>query len=242
VRPGFRVGDQQCRGEGAVARVDGDLRVLEAEPAAGQREPGLVDRLLRAEQQPVPADAPHRGEPGQHDSFPRAGDQAEHAIGQHVIGLGVDTDGEDLVRVRDRGRAVAGTVRDAAHDAGWPLGRAAFPPRDRGWRHSQPGQGAVGAVPGRAELTAPFTARLGDGQDLFWKQRRLRRIAERLRGRYGGRQDLFDHAGVRSRLLACCRGAANGRAAVVPAARGTARRAAGAAGWRCSRPPPGPAR
>ena len=49
--------DEHERLERSLARVDPQLDVLEVQLAAGQRIPGLEDRLLGAEQQPVPRQA-----------------------------------------------------------------------------------------------------------------------------------------------------------------------------------------
>lgn len=54
---GLRRRDQQSCLEGPVCRVDGDVRVLEAEPALGQRKPCLIGCFLGTEQQPVPVGA-----------------------------------------------------------------------------------------------------------------------------------------------------------------------------------------
>src|SRR4029077_3463456 len=118
---------QTCR-KAPTPAVDRDHGVFEAEPSFGQREPGLVDRLLDAEEQPVPV-RPRRlaGELAQELALLGQGDVAEQAFRQRLVGLGVDADRHQVARPRDRTRPVAVAVRDAADDPSRPERLAARP-------------------------------------------------------------------------------------------------------------------
>src|SRR4051794_18871485 len=84
--------DEQLGSEPAY-RVDGQSYIFEAEPAAGQRIPSLIDGFLRAEQQPIPV---RRRKCARQRSYHLAlsldGDRFLDAIGQPAVLFGIDTD------------------------------------------------------------------------------------------------------------------------------------------------------
>ena len=172
-RPGHRGRiDQDPRFEparrAAVVDVEGDVRVLESQPAPRQRKPRLVRRLLGAEQDSIPMQT--GGQRLQFDTFDGQADRVEHTLGQHVMRFGVDADRAHRVVPADRGAAKALAVREAADDAVGPARFALLPLEDRHRRHAQLAQRLPCAVPHGDELVAPLGHRLRD-QRLLLRQR-----------------------------------------------------------------------
>ena len=192
-----RGGNLDAGGKGAFRRVDRDVRVREAEPLAGEREPGLVDRLLGAEQQAVPAGPRRRdrqlAQPG---ALGGQGDQLEDAAGKRGVGLRVKPDREQVLRARDRGGAVPRAVRDAADDAVRPQRRAAVAAQDGRRRDAERGERAARALAPRGELLRRFSVARATRVASSGEQPRAKRPAERLRGRRRLRHDLLDHAWI----------------------------------------------
>lgn len=108
----------ESRIERAGGGVEGNGRVLEAEPAPGERKPRLVDAFLGAEDQPVPVDA------GRRTSDPVALVRIEHACDdafrKRVVRLGIDADGQHIGTSANRRGAIPDAVGDAADDARRP--------------------------------------------------------------------------------------------------------------------------
>jgi hypothetical protein len=189
-QPGAR--DQQPGGEGAVRRIDRDSRLIESQPAPGQRKPCLVDRLLGAEQQPIPAWLRRRGREGaQSGALVGGRDDVQHALGQPVIGLGIKPEGEHVLDARDGRCPVAGAMGHAADDARRPLRRAAQAGHDRDGRPAEGGKRGAGARPRGGELPAPLVHRAAQGGLLLGEQHDVEHIAERFDGRHLGRQDFL---------------------------------------------------
>ena len=137
-------------GEGPVVWVEEDLGFLVVEPLADQREPGFVDGLFGAEQQPVPVRAVRlRLGGGEAILFGRCGDQVQDAVGKRGVGFGVDADGGDP-RLRDRRRR----RRSRGSGSCCPAPRPARWVRRRGQAGSEPAGNP--AAPGRlARSSAP---------------------------------------------------------------------------------------
>ena len=198
---------QQPGQEGARRGVERDDRVVEPEPAPGQREPRLEHALLGAEQQPVP-----RGAGVAAGRQPRAllvpRDPVDDAAGQWAVDLGVDAHGRAAVAAGHGGGAVAGAVRDAADHARRPEGLAVRSRPDRCGRHPEPGDGLARARPGGRELTLPARGGGGSGGRLLRRERRRLDVAGPLGDGHARRQEpvhgAVEHSGRPARGLRPC--------------------------------------
>jgi hypothetical protein len=218
-----RRGHQQPDVEAGATAVDGDLRVVEAQPAARERIPGLVDGLLGREEHGVPrhagVGAAQRSQlvalgPGCH--------QRQHTLRQRRAGLRVDAEAEDLRRSRHGRCAIPRAMGDAADDARRPQRLAGRPLADGRRLNTEPGQGQARAVPAGRELLPSRSHRgVGDGP-LLVTELDAGDVGEELHRAHGSRQDVADHARTVDstarpcRLApcrACCCGAGRPRAA-----------------------------
>jgi hypothetical protein len=198
---------QQPGGEGLVYRIDVDDRVLEVQPATGQREPRLIDRLLGAEQHAVPEHirpgGRQRGQPG---LLAAGGDGPENPVRQFVVRFGVEANRDHVTVAGDRGSPVPGAVRDASDHARRPLRGAAQSRHDGPGRHAELGQRGPCAGPGGRELTAPFVDGVGYDHLFTGKQHDVRQVPEGLFRGHLGRQDIRDHRGSPPAAGRICRG------------------------------------
>jgi acyl-CoA synthetase (AMP-forming)/AMP-acid ligase II len=198
---------QQPGIERPANRVDVDGCVLEVQPATGQREPRLIDRLLGAEQHAVPehvrSGGRQRGQPG---LLAAGGNGPDNPVRQFVVRFGVKADRDHVTVAGDRGSPVPGAVRDTPDHAGRPLRGAAQSRHDGRRRHAELGQRGSCAGPGGRELPASFVDGI-DYDGLFaGEQHDVRQVAECLFGGHLGRQDVGDHDGSPPAAGRICRG------------------------------------
>lgn len=187
------VGDQKPGAEPALG-VDVHHRLGEVEPSAGQREPDLVDRLLGAEQDRVPAHRVVRvAQRRERGDLGGRGDPGEDALGEVLVRLGVDADRQRRLRRGNRRRTVSRAVRDAAGHADRPDRCAPLAARDRDGRHADRGERAPGAVAPGDELPPSPVGDPLDERPLLREEGLLRDVAELLRRRHPRRQDVSDH-------------------------------------------------
>ncbi|KAB7758558.1 hypothetical protein MPHL43072_18695 [Mycolicibacterium phlei DSM 43072] len=170
-----------------VVDVEHDVGVLEAEPAARQREPRLIGGLLGAEQDSVPVQAV--GQLPELGALDGQADRVEHPVGQHAVRFGVDTDRADLGGAADDRAAVALAVGEAADDAVGPARFALLPLEDRHRFHAERTERLPRAVPDGDELVAALGHRPRDQRLLLGQRRELRWVAVDLgrREALGGR-------------------------------------------------------
>ena len=199
-----RAPDQQPSDKRAAATIDLDPRVFEAQPAAGEREPGLVDGLLDAEQQPVPArrrDPPRRAQPA--PAAPQAGRCRPAARPAAAASTSASTPiaASPSCR-RHRAGPVAVAVGDAADDS-LPARAAprAVPAGSPAAAMPSCAERIAGAGAGGGELAPALLHRAGDDLRLaLGKRPTSRRSARLVATATPGGQDPLKHRRVSGRI------------------------------------------
>lgn len=182
--------DQDVRGKSPTDCIDGHHHVFEFESTSGDGMPGLVDRLLGAEEEPIPTGSDAAGECFYRRSLDRQGNRIEYSVRQGVIHLGIDAEAPYVCAPGHRSCPVPGAVRDASDHAHRPSGRAAPQRQDgTGWK-AESGQRIPSAEPPCRELSAALVHGSGDGGLLFRKQSCVRGVVIYERAAHGSRQDL----------------------------------------------------
>ena len=161
---------QQSRRERA-ARFDRDGSILKPEPLTCNGKPRLVNRLLGAEQDPVPAN------PwliccqlAQRRPLGLAGDNRQDTVGEFVMHFRVDANRSDFVSASNRAGAITLTVRYTANNACWPSGGSGRFAKDRLGRQSGALKRVARTHPGGREVAPALRRSSLNRCRLGWKQ------------------------------------------------------------------------
>ena len=165
-----RAVDEQPRHQRAVDG-QGDGRVAEAEPSQGQREPGLVDRFLGGEQQPVPTHGAVGGPAlRQHGHLLRTGDHAQHPRRQRGMRFRIDAQRPHPIGMRDDRSPVTVAVGHAPDHPVRPARRAGSAAQQWCRREAEPAERFPRAVADRREFPAALGHRTGEYRHLGRKE------------------------------------------------------------------------
>jgi hypothetical protein len=195
-----RRGGRGCRGEEAhlehaPLEVHADPHVEQVEPVVGQGVPRLEGGLLGAEDQDGRVDPGGAAHPGELVGV----GHTEAKVGvDGDVGLGVDSEADELARRRHCRGAVTGAVRDAADHTRRPFRLPVGTDEDGEAGPAELRQRLSRTRSSRRELLLPAAGRARDEASLGRQQSRGGRTPVRRYTDGSGRQDLLDHLSVRA--------------------------------------------